>query len=644
VKLSTYPAAATTGPVLGWVKSRLMLGVNGGVYETDVSQTAVTLGATQLRYQHPVAGWTWRCFGVSPSAILAAGDAGGQSAITQFNLNMVAGAPVLQVAGDIAPLPVGERVLSLLSSQGSFLAIGTTRGVRIGTFNTYTGALVYGPLHLGPLDPIIPAVGLAQRDRFIYAVGKSYDEAGLIRVDLGVQTDQSGRYAWTPDLIGPTAPTANPDIAQVGVSRVTEQGTAGTTSFVVNMPATVNAGELLFAAIGSGGGVTATPAGWTLAGGANQATADAIYGFYKTATGAEAGTTVTFTIGAAGRATGVVNRYSSVNGTPIDVTPATGQNTGVGSTVTVPQVVTVTDRTYGVTMAAVNAAVGISWTAPTGFTLVAASSGTGKGTAYASGYVQTPAGNTGTQTWQCSTVNLQMNALTVFLRPVAAPASTATSMTVLPQSGRIVFAIPGTGVLLEGVGPGSLREAWLRTSRIRYSTVEPKLFKLGRVRGDFLSGEIRVTAITPYTNQVVATAGFTASDPDEFRLLDGKAEWMQLMFDVIGATTKLTTYQVKALPGTRRQRHLQFVLSLADSVTGKTGQRIRDTLSSRDHLAALEALDAAGDEVVLQEFTPKGVISTRVVIEQVSFAQSLRPTRKSDLGGEITILLRTVES
>ena len=429
--LYTYTVTGA-GPVLGWAKSRLMLGLNAGVYELDINiASAAALGAAQLRYTHPSKGYNWRCFGSSPNAVLACGDAGGLSSVTQFNLVAAAGAPVLTVAGDVATLPVGEKVLSILDSQGAFVVLGTSAGIRVGTFNTYTGALTFGPLELLPTDPTIPAVALAQRDRFVFAAGLAYDEGGLIRVDLGTRIDEAGRFAWAPDLIGPVVPT-DPTIA----------------------------------------------------------------------------------------ATAVCN---------------------------------------------------------------------------------------------------------------------------LPVSGRLVMSIPGTGVLLEGSGPGNARTSFLRTSRIRFGTTEPKLFKLGSVRGDLSSGDIVVTGTTPYTTDPVATVGFTDSNPGDFRLPTGLLEWLQLTLTIQGDAT-LTSYQVKALTGTRKQRHYQYVVAISDEKTTKNGQRQRDALSSRDTLAALEEMDAVGDEVILQEYTPNGVISTRVVIEQLSFKQTGRPTPRSDVGGDLTILLRTVES
>ena len=424
--MASYPASATSGPVIEWVKSRLMLGVNGAVYQVDVSLTGVTLGASQLLYQHPTPGWVWRCFSESPTAVLSAGDALGVSTISQYTINEVSGAPTLQYGGDIGAMPGGERILSLQNIEGTFLVIGTTRGVRVGQFDSFWSRLTYGPLELLPTDPIIPCNTIVARLGFAYAVGMAYDEGGLIALDLGTKTDQAGRYAWAPHLIAPA--------------------------------------------------VTATAA---------------------------------------------------------------------------------------------NAA------------------------------------------------------------------------TVLPSSQSIVFNIPGTGILIEGTAPGLGREAWLRTSRIRFDTTEPKLFKLGRVRGVFPSAEIDVTGITISGTTPLAKIGFSTKDPLEFQLPAGTQEWLQLKLSLT-STALLRNYSVKALPGTPRQRHIKLVLAIFDNETSRTGQQFRGRLSARGRLAFLESLDQLGDEILFEEFTPSGVLSSRVVIEQLTFTQIGRPQRTSDLGGTATVLLRTV--
>lgn len=430
--LATYPGLAVDAQ-LSWQKARLMLGAAGAVYALDVTQTGVTLDTSTspyFLYVHPTVGFTWRCFAESPTAILAAGDAGfGVSIILQFDTTQVTGIPTLQADGQIAELPIGERVLSMQSSQGSFLGIGTTRGFRVGEYDAYFSRLSFGPLTLLPTDPTIPCNAVLARDRFFYLAGLAYDEGGLIAVDLGTKTDDAGRFAWSAHLITP-AFTASP-------------ATAGCT---------------------------------------------------------------------------------------------------------------------------------------------------------------------------------------------------------LPVSARLAFYVSGTGIVLEQVGAGSGRESWLRTSRIRFGTTEPKLFKLGRLRGDLTTGDIIITATTPNGVSSLGQVGFTTIDPTEFRLPTDSVEWLQLTMTILGASAELTSYQVKALPGTRRQRHLQPVLSVNDNETSRNGTEIRNRLSARSRLAQLEALDAAGDEVLFQEFTASGVISTIVVIEDLKFTQIGRPTGTSDIGGTVVPLMRTVES
>lgn len=436
----TVPGTATTivswttpatDALVGWVKSRLLLAYAGSVYEVTDLTGATPATAATLRYTNPAQSFSWKCFGDGPQAVLASGYApGGESVITSFTLDNTAGAPVLKAAGDIGKVPVGEHILALLLVSGSLLAVGTDKGVRVGTYDAFYGRLTIGPLHLTSADPVIPAYALTSRDNRIYAAGRDYDEAGLLCVNLGQQVDQAGRWAWAPNLI-------------------------------------------------------------------------------------------------------------------------TGQFTQVD----------------------------------------------------------------------------------------------ATTVTMLPLSQRLVFGVPGFGLWMEGASAGSGREAWVRTSRVRFSTTEPKLFKLGRVRGYFPSGTVQVQVSTPDDPiETVASVGFVSSDPGEFKLPSARTEWMQLKMLLTGAPTVLYSWSVKARSGERKQRRYRLVLSLYDRETTKSGQQVTNELSSRARLAAVEELDASGDQVLLQEFTPSGVVSTVVQIEEVDFSQVARPTGTSDIGGTVAVTVRTVES
>jgi len=210
-----------------------------------------------------------------------------------------------------------------------------------------------------------------------------------------------------------------PNVVAVIPRTLTEQGSGGTTSFSVNMPATVLPGELIGVHIGGGGGLVTAPIGWGNLGGSNQAAADSAYGFYKYATGTEGGTSVVFTLATAGRATGIVTRYQNVRTiSPLAGTSTIGQNVGAGSSVTVASMITTASNAFLVSGAAGNAATGPPvWTPPAGFTNMMQSTGTGKGSAYADGVLVANPGATGTAIWTWTSSGLAMDGYLAALAP-----------------------------------------------------------------------------------------------------------------------------------------------------------------------------------------------------------------------------------
>ena len=85
---------------------------------------------------------------------------------------------------------------------GAYLALGTSRGVRIGQVDP-DGTLVYGPL---TVETFMPVRALAARDRFVYAgIERDLDGvSGCACIDLSEDIPKedggsSGRYAWAYD-------------------------------------------------------------------------------------------------------------------------------------------------------------------------------------------------------------------------------------------------------------------------------------------------------------------------------------------------------------------------------------------------------------------------------------------------------------
>lgn len=424
VKIWTLATPATV--VLAWVKQRLMAAVDANVYE--LVGTGLPLPAA--KYTHPTPGWAFTSISEDPSAILAAGYAGGTSGILRFALDTSGAVPTLTAGGEIGVMPAGETIRSMRLHAGSFLGIGTSKGLRIGTFDSFSGRLKYGPLTLITPQPVL---AVASRGDFMYAGGtKAIDsnaESGLLRVDLGQQIDQAGHLAWSTDLI-----------------------------------------------------------------------CDAL---------------------------------------------TTGDVTGVDVT----------------------------------------------------------------------------------------------------TAGRLAFCVDGKGLMLEGVGPGTGRPGWLRTSRIRYSTSELKVFRYGQISGSFMPpGLVNVWLSSPGLAERNVLAWSSTTDPDSFALVDGPRKWIQLRFELLAdAGVQLTEYAVKALPAVKRQRILQYVLLCDDRESDRNGQDFNRPGFAWSRIQDLEALEDTGDEVTVQELLPGiGTVSRRCVIDRVTYRQTHPPTRNGGRGGVLLVLARTV--
>lgn len=422
--------------VIGWAKERLMAGLSNRIYElpTD-SSVAAHSQLPPPRYSHPNSAWLWSAICEAPGAILAAGATGNQANVMQMTLDTSGATPVLAGASSVGALPLGETVNVMMSYLGAYVCLGTNKGVRVASFDTYSGNMVVGPLSLVTTQPVY---GLCGADRFVYA-GYSNQQAdgstGLARLDISLQIDASGRLAWAPDLRPPS-------------------------------------------------------------------------------------------------------------------------------------------------------------TAPTG-------------------------------------------------------RGTVTAVSVLPNSGRIIFLTPEGIHVQQGVAghdPGA--SYWLRTSRIRYDTLEPKLFKLGSIRGTLDTSSITVTGIAPFQSNVnLGTFGpIVGGNPGDFRLVPGLNEWIQLQFSLNGQSCVLNSYQAKAIPAPGRQHLIEFTVLLMNREVDRHGVNAVDPLDPRDRYETLKELEKSGQEITFIEFTSLGPVSTQVVIDQIEFISFYRPTDQSDLAGFITFHLRETET
>jgi hypothetical protein len=199
--VAVWDFVSSSDVTLGWVKQRLMAGIDNKVYELAGTGPALP---TAL-YTHPSAGWRWSAWSDAPTAILGAGADGLNSAIYAFPLDDSTGAPVLLPGQVFCQLPVGEIVNCLYLYLGSKLAIGTTAGLRVGQFAAFYGTFDLGPLSVTTLTNVGAVTAITGRGNFLYAGSQVEGETSLLRLDLSTQTADGPIYAWAPDLRTPSS-------------------------------------------------------------------------------------------------------------------------------------------------------------------------------------------------------------------------------------------------------------------------------------------------------------------------------------------------------------------------------------------------------------------------------------------------------
>lgn len=199
--------ANATSVVLQYVKNRIMAGVSyvtgttpiAAVYELTFASHG---GAVNLSTVTAIAntttvpiGWIWSDIAEGRGAIYVAGYAGDKSSIFKITPDSTG---ALGAAVSVADIPRGETVQAIFGYLGTFLAIGTSRGVRIAAIAD-DATIVYGPLIFSTTNPV---TSFAARDSFIWAGVKAGigGASGTYRIYLGALLDD-GSYPYATDVI-----------------------------------------------------------------------------------------------------------------------------------------------------------------------------------------------------------------------------------------------------------------------------------------------------------------------------------------------------------------------------------------------------------------------------------------------------------
>lgn len=197
-------------------------------------------------------------------------------------------------------------------------------------------------------------------------------------------------------------------------------------------------------------------------------------------------------------------------------------------------------------------------------------------------------------------------------------------------------------------------DAYLETSRVRFNTLENKIFRYVRVRGPKLEGQLDVAYLTATgSNTNVYTYGKDQVPGNEDLTLNATGrDWISLRFDLHGDTlgisgwetgAEMTGWQLKALPAVPRQRLITLPLWCFDYETDKHGQRTGGEGTAFERLSALEAAESAGNLLTFQDLDNN--VSYDVFIESLEFQQATPPPHWQEpgsFGGRILITMRVV--
>lgn len=192
-------------------------------------------------------------------------------------------------------------------------------------------------------------------------------------------------------------------------------------------------------------------------------------------------------------------------------------------------------------------------------------------------------------------------------------------------------------------------EGYIRTSRIRFGTLEPKSFAQIKTRGPSLAGGLSVQILDQYDNAGSSYTYTTQASPGESDIsITSPAvpqDFVSVKYTLTRSSGTPSTgaemwgYQLRALPVAMRQRMIQVPLLCFDWERDSLGNRRGSEGSAMLRLFNLEDLEQ--DASVMFQDLSTGE-TAQCAIEQIRFMQDAPPTGMSGFGGVILLTLRTL--
>jgi hypothetical protein len=215
-------AANAQTATIGYVKNRFILGYHDVNQSTFVYELNRNSGSSiNLSTLTPVngsttlpLGYTFRAVTEAGAAIYIGGFSGEQGNVYKIT---VADDGTLNTMTSVITLPGGEQITGLFGYLGTYVILGTSRGLRVAIANE-VGDLSYGPL---VFETSLGVFKMSAYSKFIYAGVDSGvgGNSGIYRVDLS-QPLTGGGYAYATDVYGDSVTGKVEGVANLSNGRV----------------------------------------------------------------------------------------------------------------------------------------------------------------------------------------------------------------------------------------------------------------------------------------------------------------------------------------------------------------------------------------------------------------------------------------
>lgn len=227
---------------------------------------------------------------------------------------------------------------------------------------------------------------------------------------------------------------------------------------------------------------------------------------------------------------------------------------------------------------------------------------------------------------------------------------TVSSVTNFGTSDRMVFAVIQSGAYLESA---TVLEptGYYQTGRVRFNTLEPKLYKFLTVRTQTMKGSLTASVTDPggaTTSILTVSEGGNATITDvALAAPSSPVEWLQLRLDFTRSSVNTATgpevngWQMKALPGSIRPRIFTIPFLCYDHEEDKQSQWSGYDGRTLDRLESFEEIAQSGDSTTFQLLSEGR--SYQVLVEDYEFRQLAPPgANVRGFGGILTVQMRTI--